>query len=162
MACFIGTQSSKKDTFMKSKHEGELIGVLTDEPDGPEQSAVPHQLEVDRVPTAHLGWQLALACQSRPVRARLMTSVMPQSNRCQIWTVWAFGGVSEALKQMRRNFETAEKKTKPFTENNLKTEREVKVLKNVQLRQKGQKYCLNPSLRIESNSNSYLKLKTRV
>lgn len=47
----------------------------------------PYQLVVDLAPTAHLGWQLALTCQSRPVMARLMTSTMPEAIRCQTFTV---------------------------------------------------------------------------
>lgn len=66
---------------------GGVVGVLTDEPDGPENGTEPHQLVVDLAPTAHLGWQLALTCQSRPVRAQLMTSIMPEGIRCQTFTV---------------------------------------------------------------------------
>lgn len=60
---------------------------LTDEPDGTENGTKPHQLVVDLAPTAHLGWQLALTCQPRLVRAQLMTSIMPEGIRCQTFTV---------------------------------------------------------------------------
>ncbi|CAB1429109.1 unnamed protein product [Pleuronectes platessa] len=42
---------------------------------------------VDKAPNVHPGWQLALTCQSRPVRARLTTSAMPEGIRCQTFTV---------------------------------------------------------------------------
>lgn len=47
----------------------------------------PDQLEVDLAPTAHLGWQLALTCQSRPVTAQLMTGIMPEGITCQTFTL---------------------------------------------------------------------------
>lgn len=47
----------------------------------------PYQLVVDLAPTAHLGWQLALTCQSRPVTAQLMTSITPEGITCQTFTL---------------------------------------------------------------------------
>ena len=63
------------------------VRVLTDEPDGAENGTEPHQLVVDKAPNVHPGWQLALTCQSRPVRAQLTTSAMPEGIRCQTFTV---------------------------------------------------------------------------
>lgn len=76
---------------------------MTDEPDGTESSTGPHQLVVDLAPTAHLGWQLALTCQSRPVRAQLTTSITLEGYQMPNLHSRLSDGATEALNLRRTN-----------------------------------------------------------